>query len=167
MALSLQETFLYWHSWKENVSSQEFISSVPEENLMAISWISPGTYQVILFCPSLYGLSIMFVQEKWILQMSAKVFLKSGIKMYAFCRWSKFVTFEHIKGILYDVFKFQRIWNLDHMQNAFYVFKYNRLRTPAECTKNIIPFFGNIYPDICSIFLYKHYPKPQRLNWTK
>ena len=51
-------------------------------------------------------------------------------------------------------------------QNVFHVFKYNRLRTPEERIKHFIAFFGNIYPDICSIFVCKHSPQPTQ-TWTK
>ena len=70
---------------------------------------------------------------------------------------------EDMKCLLH-VFKISCALNFEHMQNAFYVFKYNRFRTLAE---HIIPFWGNIYPNICSIFLYKHILNPQRLNWSK
>ena len=54
----------------------------------------------------------------------------------------------------------------EQIQNTFHVFKCNRLKPPEERIKHFIAFFGNIYPDICSIFVYKHNPEPTQ-TWTK
>ena len=51
------------------------------------------------------------------------------------------------------------------MLAALHVFKCNRFRTPCRSHQNVIAF-GNIYPDICSISVYKHNPQPTK-TWTK
>ena len=124
----------------------EFILSVPEENLMAISWVSSGYSDFTLSKSLGWGL---FLYKK-ILQMSVWINVsQKGIKMYAFCMCSNFRAHEILNTCRTHLLC-SNVTDLKYLQTH----------------KNLIAFFGNIYPDICTIFVYKHNPQPTK-TWTK